>query len=91
MFITRKKLARRTFLKGVGASLALPMLDAMTPAMSAATKSPARLAFIYVPNGVVNLDWWKPTATGSDYQFTRILKPLESLRKDFFILFRLAG
>ncbi len=86
MFITQKKLARRTFLKGVGASLALPMLDAMTPAMSAATKSPARLAFIYVPNGVVNLDWWKPTATGSDYQFTRILKPLESLRKDFFVL-----
>ncbi len=86
MFITRKKLARRTFLKGVGASLALPMLDAMTPAMTAATKAPARLAFIYVPNGVVNLDWWKPKETGKNYEFTRILKPLESLREDFFVL-----
>ena len=86
MFITRKKLARRTFLKGVGASLALPMLDAMTPAMSAVAKAPARLAFIYVPNGVVNLNWWTPKETGKAYEFTRILKPLESLREDFSIL-----
>ena len=86
MFITRKKLVRRTFLKGVGASLALPMLDAMTPAMSAVAKAPARLAFIYVPNGVVNLNWWTPKETGKAYEFTRILKPLESLREDFSIL-----
>lgn len=86
MFITRKKLHRRTFLKGVGAAIALPMLDAMTPAMTAQAKAPVRLAFVYVPNGVVNIDWWKPKGTGKDYEFTRLLKPLESLREDFFVL-----
>ncbi len=86
MYITRKHLHRRTFLKGIGTALALPMLDAMTPALSAPAKAPARLAFIYVPNGVVNINWWKPAETGSNYQFSRILKPLESLRDDIFVL-----
>ena len=86
MFITRKNLHRRTFLKGVGAAIALPMLDAMTPAMTAQAKAPVRLAFVYVPNGVVNIDWWKPKGTGKNYEFTRLLKPLESLREDFFVL-----
>ena len=55
MLITNKHLHRRTFLKGMGAAIALPMLDAMTPALTAATRSgprPVRLAFTYVPNGV---------------------------------------
>ncbi|MBS1812599.1 MAG: DUF1552 domain-containing protein [Acidobacteria bacterium] len=86
MIITRKKLHRRTFLKGMGTAIALPMLDAMTPALSASAKAPARLAFIYVPNGVVNINWWKPKETGANYEFTRILKPLEPLRNDFFVL-----
>ncbi len=86
MFITRKSLPRRTFLKGIGAGIALPMLDAMTPAFSAPAKSPARLAFLYVPNGVVNIDWWTPQGEGKNYQFSRLLKPLESLREDLLVL-----
>jgi hypothetical protein len=87
MIITRKHLPRRTFLKGLGAAaVALPTLDAMTPALAGEPKAPVRLAFLYVPNGIVNLDWWTPKGVGKDYEFTRILKPLESLREDFFVL-----
>jgi hypothetical protein len=61
MLITRKQLPRRTFLKGVGATIALPMLDAMTPALGAfgrtAAKAPLRLGFTYVPNGITMPDW----------------------------------
>ncbi|HYP09632.1 MAG TPA: hypothetical protein VER03_25630, partial [Bryobacteraceae bacterium] len=62
MIITRKHLERRTFLRGMGAAIALPMLDAMTPAMASpadklATKAPVRLAFTYIPNGVTVKDW----------------------------------
>lgn len=90
MIITGKHLARRTFLRGVGAAIALPMLDAMKPALaSAATvsggKPPVRLAFAYVPNGVTMKDW-KPAGTGADFEFSRILKPLEPFRKDLFVL-----
>ena len=56
MIITRKHLPRRTFLKGMGAAIALPMLDAMTPALrqrrSRRSAAPLRLAFTYVPNGI---------------------------------------
>lgn len=86
MIITRKHLPRRSFLKGVGAAIALPMLDAMAPAMAAEPKHPVRLAFAYVPNGVVNIDWWTPKGTGRDYEFSRILKPLEPLREEIFVL-----
>jgi len=88
MIITRKHLPRRTFLKGMGTAIALPMLDAMTPALArggAGPKAPARLAFVYVPNGIVMKDW-TPEAVGKDYACTRILKPLEALREDFFVL-----
>jgi hypothetical protein len=68
------------------AAVALPMLDAMTPALSAAPKPPVRLAFVYVPNGVVNIDWWKPKTVGSGFEFPRLIKPLESLRQDIFVL-----
>ncbi len=92
MIITKKQLPRRTFLKGVGASIALPMLDAMSPAAAvraSATKSPVRLAFVYVPNGIVMKDW-TPSAAGKDFEFTRILKPLESFREDLSVLSGLA-
>ena len=87
MIITRKHLSRRTFLKGLGGTaIALPMLDAMVPAMAlTAAKYPVRLSFVYVPNGIIMPDW-KPKGTGKDYEFSRILKPLESLRQDLFIL-----
>ncbi|NOT63734.1 MAG: DUF1552 domain-containing protein, partial [Acidobacteria bacterium] len=89
MFITRKHLSRRTFLKGSSAAIALPFLDAMTPALAQAKKSPVRLAFVYVPNGIVMEDW-TPKTTGGDYALTRILKPLESLKQDMFVLSGLA-
>lgn len=86
MMITRKHISRRTLLKGLGTAVALPMLDAMTPALSAAPKAPVRLAFLYVPNGVANINWWTPEGTGRDFKFSRLLKPLESLREDLFVL-----
>ena len=63
MFITKKALSRRTFLRGAGATIALPMLDAMLPALSAASKATPRLGFIYIANGVIQ-DQWKPSAVG---------------------------
>ena len=85
MIITGKHLHRRTFLRGIGAAIALPMLDAMQPAFASAPKAPVRLAFTYIPNGVT-MKAWKPTATGADYEMSRILKPLEPFRQDMFVL-----
>ena len=88
MIISRKHLPRRTFLQGLGAALALPVLDAMSPAIALAGEAaaaPLRLAFSYVPNGIIMKDW-TPAAAGEDYAFTRILKPLEPFRKDMFVL-----
>ena len=89
MFITRKHLPRRAFLKGMGATIALPMLDAMTPALAAAgraaAKSPLRLAFTYVPNGVTMADW-TPAGEGLGFEYSRIMKPLETFRQDTLVL-----
>ncbi|MGH8639337.1 MAG: hypothetical protein ACREUZ_19550, partial [Burkholderiales bacterium] len=72
----RKALHRRTFLGGMGAAIALPMLDAMTPAFAAPArlrKAPLRLAFTYVPNGITMADW-TPSAAGRAFEFTRVMK-----------------
>ena len=84
-FITKKKMARRTMLKGLGASLALPMLDSMMPALSAAAPSIPRLGWVYVSHGVI---WsqWKPTQLGYGFELTPNLKPLEKLNGQFNIL-----
>jgi hypothetical protein len=83
MFLTKKHLSRRTVLKGAGASIALPLLDAMIPAHTALAKTAAapraRLGFVYFPHGAV-MQHWTPEQTGRDFQFSPILKPLESLR-----------
>jgi hypothetical protein len=86
-----RHLARRTFLRGASATLALPFLDAMRPAFAraAAAAPPVRLSFAYVPNGIIMPDW-KPAEEGSTYAFTRILKPLEPLREDVLVLSGLA-
>jgi hypothetical protein len=91
MIVTGKHLPRRTFLKGLGATIALPMLDAMTPAFAgpAMKRTPTRLAFTYIPNGVT-LEAWTPAAWGRDFAFTRILKPLEPLREHALIITGLA-
>ena len=65
-FITKKALPRRTFLRGAGAALALPFLDAMAPALSAKTTAPPRFGFIYIANGVIQ-EQWTPTATGAKF------------------------
>ena len=78
MFITKKHLPRRTFLKGVGATLALPMLDAMVPAFAATTKQAPRLGFVYVPHGAV-MAHWTPDTVGTGFEFKQI-KPLEPYR-----------
>jgi hypothetical protein len=89
MFVTRKHLPRRVFLRAMGTSIALPFLDAMTPALTAQSKPPVRLAFAYVPNGMI-MENWTPTTVGRDFEFTRILKPLEPFREDLLVLTGLA-
>ena len=89
MIITKKALPRRTFLRGMGTTLALPLLDAMVPAMSAMAQTPAnpvrRLGFLYLPNGVAmnhtGIDYWKPTGGETGFELSPILKPLEPYRE----------
>jgi hypothetical protein len=83
MFISKLALPRRTFLRGLGVVLGLPLLDSMVPALTAMASTPAnvkpRLGFVYVPHGVI-MDEWTPKASGSGFDFTPILKPLEKFR-----------
>jgi hypothetical protein len=83
MMITRKSLPRRTFLRGVGATLALPLLDAMVPALTATARTAAnpvrRLGFVYIPNGA-NMAQWTPAAAGSAFELSPTLQPLSALR-----------
>ena len=85
MFITGKSLPRRTFLKGVGAAVALPFLDSMVPAFAAPTKAPVRLAFLYVPNGIDMKNWNVPQE-GAFGELPRVMKPLEAFRGDMIQL-----
>jgi hypothetical protein len=83
---TGKHLDRRTLLRGIGAAIALPMLDAMHPAFAAETSQhPLRLAFTYIPNGVTMRDW-APKGEGAGFEFSRILKPLEPFRDEVMVL-----
>jgi Protein of unknown function (DUF1552) len=86
MVITRKSIHRRAFLRGTGAALALPLLDAMTPALSAETTRPIRMGFIQVPNGIMNLkNEWAPKAEGA-LEMTRILQPLANHRDRLVVM-----
>ncbi|HEY5667268.1 MAG TPA: DUF1552 domain-containing protein [Gammaproteobacteria bacterium] len=84
MFLTKKHLPRRTLLKGAGATLALPLLDAMIPARTALAQTAAaqrtRLGFVYFPHGALR-DEWEPRQTGRNFDFPFILEPLEPLRE----------
>src|SRR5262245_53698712 len=80
-----KPISRRTVLRGAGASLALPWLEAMMPARaSAATATPVRMAVLYMPNGVRE-DMWTPEGTGRDFTLSPTLKPLEDLKSDLIV------
>ena len=89
-----KQLSRRTFLSGLGVSIALPWLESMGPLTSwatAATKgvteqlTPNRMAFLYVPNGKIMEDW-TPKQVGANYELTDILKPLANIREKMLVL-----
>jgi len=86
--ITRRSLSRRTLLRGAGTTIALPFLDAMVPAFAATgstRKPPVRMAFLYVPNGIM-MDGWNPNYQGKLQELPRILKPLEPLKDDINVL-----
>ncbi len=83
MFITKKHIPRRTLLKGAGAAIALPLLDAMIPAGTALAATAAavkpRVGFVYVPHGAVE-KFWVPKTTGKAFELSPILKPMEGVR-----------
>lgn len=86
MFISKKHLSRRTVLRGAGACIALPLLDAMVPALAnTAGKSPHRIAFVYFPHGAV-MNRWSPESAGKDYELSEILGPLAPYRDQLTIV-----
>ena len=81
-----KSLPRRMFLRGVGAAVALPFLDAMTPALAATAKAPVRLAFLYVPNGIDMANWTVAEDGPLPAQLPRVMAPLAAFRDDMLQL-----
>jgi hypothetical protein len=94
MIITKMSLPRRTFLRGVGASLALPLLDAMVPALTAMSNTPARpvkrFGVVYVPNGVA-MKFWTPANTGGNFAFSPILEGMAPFRDRLLVISGLNG
>jgi hypothetical protein len=93
MIIVKRALSRRTVLRGIGATVGLPLLDAMIPALTAAGKTAAkpikRIGFIYQGNGVLP-ERYVPASAGKNFQFSRILKPLEPMREYLTVVSGLA-
>src|SRR5688572_23246052 len=86
MFITKKALSRRTFLRGAGVTLALPFLEAMSPALRAQARRPVpRLGFLYIPNGVIHKSW-TPSATGPGFSLSPTLTALEPVKSHINVL-----
>ncbi len=87
MMIFKKAIPRRTFLRGLGATFALPLLDGMVPAFAAAqdTKPATRLAIVTVPNGII-MDRWTPKAEGANFELTPTLEPLAPFRDQMLVL-----
>ena len=92
MIITNKTLPRRTFLRGVGATMALPVLDSMFSPLTAVAqtmkKAPVRLGYVYTPNGIIGCNdksprqfLWTPTDTGANFEFSPTMKALEPFRE----------
>jgi hypothetical protein len=81
-----KQLSRRTLLRGAGAAIALPYLDAMVPAFArTAPETPLRMMYIYAPTGIMPQAWMPPT-TGPDFEYQRVMKPVEKFRKDILLM-----
>jgi hypothetical protein len=90
MLVTKKSLPRRSFLRGAGASLALPFFDAMQPAFAAdAPRATPRLAFVYVGNGIVHENW-VPNTAGADFELSQNLAPLAKVREHVNVISGLA-
>src|SRR3954464_6688696 len=89
MYISKISLSRRTFLRGAGAVIALPLLDAMIPALTPLAKAAAaprtRFGAIYIPNGAI-VDEFFPKAFGTNWEFTPILKPLEPFKNQIVVV-----
>jgi hypothetical protein len=85
MMVSKKSIPRRSFLRGAGVALSLPLFDAMIPAFAAPAKPPLRLGFVYTPNGM-RMEHWKPVREGRDYELTPTLQPLAAFRNDFLVL-----
>jgi hypothetical protein len=89
MFITKKHLSRRMFLRGAGVAVGLPLLEAMIPASTAlaqtAAKPTPRMGFIYFPHGAI-MDRWTPATEGKDFEISPILKPLEKFKNQLTIV-----
>ena len=94
MIITKKAIPRRTMLRGLGASLALPLLDGMVPAFTALRDTAAapvrRLGAVYVPNGM-RMEHWTPTTEGAGFDFPEVVKPLEPFRDQVQMLSGMYG
>lgn len=90
MIITRRAMPRRTFLRGVGTTIALPFLDAMVPALSAGaqrtTSAAPRIAFFYVPNGMYLRNFHPAGEGGTSFGLTPILAPMRPLREHMTVL-----
>jgi hypothetical protein len=89
MFIFRKHVSRRTFLRGAGVAVGLPFLDAMVPAWTALAQTAAspkpRMGFMYLPHGAI-MEHWTPAAEGKSFELTPILKPFEPFKKQLTII-----
>jgi hypothetical protein len=92
--ISKKAIPRRTVLRGIGATVALPLLDGMVPALTALAQTPAapsqRFGFIYVPHGSIMREW-TPAQEGTSFEFSPILRPLESFRDQLTVLTNLSN
>ena len=94
MMISKKAIPRRTVLRGIGATVALPLLDGMVPALTALAQTPAapsqRFGFIYVPHGSIMREW-TPAQEGTNFEFSPILRPLEAFRDQLTVLTNLSN
>ena len=83
--VTKKHLSRRTFLHGVGATIALPYLDALTPAFASTAIPVSGAAFVYTANGIIMKDW-TPTETGNNFDLSKTLSPLRSFQDQTVVI-----
>src|SRR5580704_14873771 len=90
MIVTKKAISRRTVLRGIGAGLALPLLDSMTPAFAAPVAPVRRFGVVYVPNGM-NMKEWSPAAAGTTFELKSTMLPFAPYRDRMVVVSGLAS